>query len=570
MKLMDALATTLSGWGIKYIFGVSGANIEHLHDAIHRLPDQSIKSILAKSEIGAAFMADGHARRHHTLGVCCATSGGGMMNLAVGIAESYNDSVPILALVGQPPMELEGRGAFQDSSGKPRSVNAFAMFSTMSKFVARLDDPLTFWQNLAEAVSLALSDRPGPTVLLIPRNAYEWEVFSPPKDFPAELHALRRTQAPSAKEVDALWQLICNARDPVLILGSGVSRSSMQNYVFEFAKTSGIPVASTMADPGIYQNDMDNYFGMVGVAGHPSTHDQINHQGDLIVLVGCGLNIMIRAQISMACKNSRWAVVNVDPEPILDIIDPCAVVRGDAGEVFHELLNRLISSTWHRKPITPRTIARYTPELGQVQHTKEKSLRPSEAVFIMQDYLRTTTHIIFDAGNCASAALHYLKIPPGVSTNIALGFGGMGYAIAAAIGAQLGCKKGQTTVICGDGAFLMMGVEVHTAVQYGLPILFIVFNNASHGMCLTRQSVFFEGRFEAASYTPFDAQGFARSLGNEATLWTGRAQTADELRRCLYEYHRANLPGVLDLVVTADELPPFAPLLPKTAKTYNG
>ncbi len=493
------------------------------------------------------------------------------MNLAVGVAESYADSVPILALVGQPPMELEGRGAFQDSSGKPRSVNAEGLFGAISKYVRRLDNPSTFWQDLTCAVGTALSNRPGPSVLLIPRNVFEWEVPAIPFDLPTELFSLRQVLPAAPEEIDSLCRLLRSARCPVLMLGSGVSRSRAWHHVVEFAKTSGMPIVSTMADPGIYPNNMPNFFGMVGVAGHPSAHNFLNENADLIVLVGCGLNIMVRSQIGPACKNGRWAVVNVDPEPILNIIKPSVVVRGDAGEVFQGLAQRFGLSPFYNKPIASPVITRYAPEFPINRNTNEPALRPSEAVFIMQDYLRTTTHMIFDAGNCASAALHYLKIPEEMTTNIALGFGGMGYAIAAAIGAQLGHTLSQTTVICGDGSFLMMGVEVHTAVQYGLSILFIVFNNASHGMCLTRQSVFFDGRHEAASYSPFNAQGFARSLGDENALWTGRAQTADELRTCLFEYHtkNAHLPGVLDLLVSNDELPPFAPFLPKHAKTYS-
>src|SRR5688500_13602201 len=124
MIVADALASSLRDWGIRHVFGVSGANIEHFHDAIHRLGDGRLQAVLARSEVGAAFMADGHARVHRTLGVCCATSGGGMMNLAVGIAESFAESVPVLAIVGQVPTSVEGRGGFQDSSGIGRTVDA--------------------------------------------------------------------------------------------------------------------------------------------------------------------------------------------------------------------------------------------------------------------------------------------------------------------------------------------------------------------------------------------------------------------------------------------------------------
>ncbi len=161
---------------MRYIFGVSGANIEHLHDAIHRLGEGKLQSVMTKTEDGEAFMADCHARVHRKLGVCCSTSGGGMMNLITGIAESYAESVPVLALVGQPPLVLEGKGAFQDSSGIGRTVDSIKLWSAVTKYVAKVSKPDDFWYHLTEAVKSALSGRPGPAVLMFPRDIFKQEV----------------------------------------------------------------------------------------------------------------------------------------------------------------------------------------------------------------------------------------------------------------------------------------------------------------------------------------------------------------------------------------------------------
>src|SRR5262249_58644003 len=122
----------------------------------------AMRSVLTKSEVGAAFMADAHARVHRTLGVCCATSGGGMMNLAVGVAESFAESVPVLAVVGQVPTAHAGRGGFQDSSGVGRTVDAIALWRSIAKYVARIGAPADLWSVLRQAVEAALSGRPGP------------------------------------------------------------------------------------------------------------------------------------------------------------------------------------------------------------------------------------------------------------------------------------------------------------------------------------------------------------------------------------------------------------------------
>jgi acetolactate synthase-1/2/3 large subunit len=156
-------------------------------------------------------------------------------------------------------------------------------------------------------------------------------------------------------------------------------------------------------------------------------------------------------------------------------------------------------------------------------------------------------------------------VPPGSSSTIALGMGGMGYAIAGAIGAQLGSPPGTRTVVfAGDGAFLMTGLEIHTAVDLGLPILFVVFNNNMHGMCVTRQQLFFESRLECVRYAPVNVELIARGLGTPDQLWVGSASTVDELRYQLEDYRKhTDLPGVLELRLLHEEVPPFTPFLPE-------
>jgi acetolactate synthase-1/2/3 large subunit len=182
-------------------------------------------------------------------------------------------------------------------------------------------------------------------------------------------------------------------------------------------------------------------------------------------------------------------------------------------------------------------------------------------------------HILFDAGNCAAAAAHYLQIPNNVSTNIALGMGGMGYAIAGAIGTQLGqILPKRTMVFCGDGAFMMTGLEIHTAVDLQLPILWLVFNNNMHGMCITRQELYFSGRIEGNTYSTVDISTIAKGLGNSDQLWVASANNGEQLQAHLDDYHthHINKPGVLELKITREEMPPFMPFLnEKTSQTHK-
>jgi acetolactate synthase-1/2/3 large subunit len=577
VKLVDALVGTLRDWGVEYVFGVSGANIEHLHDAIHRLGQGRLESVLARSEVGAAFMADARARTHRTLGVCCATSGGGMMNLAVGVAESYAESVPVLAIVGQIPTALEGRGGFQDSSGVGRTVDALSMWRAMSKLALRIDGAEAFWEKLADAARAALSGRPGPAVLLVTRDAYELEVPDRPAAFPVDLAELMRPlPAPDAK-VGALLDLIRRAQRPVLVLGSGASRSSDPAAAVRFAIEAGVPVVTTMANPGAFPGDHPLFLGTIGAAGHPSAHAYLNERADLIVVAGSGLGSMIRQPLARALARCPVAVVNVDPFEIGRALEPVLVVVGDAGVVFEALRRRRALAPFAHPP-PDYELTRYLPEVVDGPESAVRAigdgsgggLLQSQAIDILEGHLPASGHILFDAGNCAAAAIHGMTLPHGATSTIALGMGGMGYAIAGAIGAQLGARATERTVVlCGDGAFLMLGLEIHTAVERRLPILFVVFNNAKHGMCVTRQNVYFEGRVESSEYARVDIAAVARGLGDPASLWVGRAATSTQLRRELATYEAmGSRPGVLELVLMREEVPPFAPFLEAGHPTY--
>jgi len=338
MNLAEALATTLRDWDLKYLFGVSGANIEHLHDAVHRLGGGRLRSVCAKSEVGAAFMADCRARVHRTLGVCCSTSGGGMMNLAVGVAEALAESVPLLAIIGQPPRRLEGKGAFQDSSGIGQSVNAEGLWTAITKYRARIGEPGQFWRCLAAAVRAALGGRQGPAALLIPRDLFDCEVGPRPSFVPDCLEDLVTDPAAPAQRIAELFDAIRTTNEPVLLLGSGVDRSRDPGAVVEFARRLGVRVATTLASKGVFPNEDPLFLGTVGMAGEPSAHRFLQERADLLVAVGTGLNVMTSAPIQQALHPDRLAVVNIDMVAVLRIIRPSLYIEADAGVVFAELL----------------------------------------------------------------------------------------------------------------------------------------------------------------------------------------------------------------------------------------
>jgi acetolactate synthase-1/2/3 large subunit len=165
-RVVDHIVEHLARTDSDYIFGVDGANIEDLYDAAHFCSD--ITAVLAKHEFSAATMADGYSRSGAGLGVVAATSGGGALNLIPGLGESLASRIPVLALVGQPATTMDGRGSFQDTSGRNGSLNAEALFSAVSVFCRRVLTPTDILSALPSAIAAARAG--GPAVLLLPKE----------------------------------------------------------------------------------------------------------------------------------------------------------------------------------------------------------------------------------------------------------------------------------------------------------------------------------------------------------------------------------------------------------------
>jgi len=524
------------------------------------------------------------------------------MNLVAGVAEAYQSSVPLLAIVGQPPKRLEGRGAFQDSSGIGRTVDAMRMFSALSKLTRRVEDPMRFWDDFEDAVVAALEGRPGPSVLLIPRSMYVAQVPNRVAEFIAAVESRVHPREARLDELRDALELVRQAQSPVLIVGQGAQRTRNRRALYEFADAIDIPVATTMGARGEFPNDHANYLGVIGMAGHPSVHEFIRDRCDLLLLAGASLDVMTRGPFLPENEGNRphspprvmlrsprdetsslggkqMVAISADlGELQRSLSEPltCAI-EADLGATF-ERLHQL----WNMAPFKVPSLGCYVQESfvsvpapspssvpSPPSGVHENLLLQSAALECLANYLPEEGAILYDAGNCASAALHMLSVPRGVTSVIALGMGAMGYGIAGAIGAQLGSPPGsRTMVFAGDGAFLTLGQEIHTAVDLGLPILFVIFNNAMHGMCVTRQNRYFESRYEAVSYSRVDIAEVSRGFGSDGRLWVGKAHTRDELEALMNEFMaNPTRTGVLELVLTVEEIPPFIPCMPTNSET---
>ncbi|GAA2790041.1 thiamine pyrophosphate-binding protein [Kitasatospora paracochleata] len=543
-RVADQVARFLAEAGVRHVFGVGGANIEDLYDALNE-PGTGIRTVVAKHEFSAVTMADGSARTGARLGVVAATSGGGAMNLVPGLAEAYASRVPVLALVGQPPTALEGRGAFQDSSGLAGSLDALALFGPVSRFCARVESPDAVGPLLAEAVRRACSHPRGPAVLLLPKDVQQ-----------AAAGALH-TAPPLAADgpdsppvvVERAARLIRSAGRLLVIAGEGVAAVGAKEDLAELVRRTGAWVAVTPDAKDVFDNTDRRFAGVAGVMGHPNVRDCLR-RADLCLLVGTRLPVMARAGLEPELASTP--LVSADPEPPHPPSTTDLHLSGDLRRTLRRLADRLaprsLPAPVHAGPVPLAT----PPGDGT-------GLSHAEAAAAVADALPPDAHVFVDAGNAGAGMIHRLPAPSRGRFVVAVGMGGMGYTFGAGIGAALATGR-RTYVLAGDGSFLMHGMEVHTALEYGAPVTFVILNNNAHAMCATRDVIFRGTPHPGNLFRPANPAAGVAALfpGLDVTAATGAAQ----LRRAL---HRTNAPSRGPALVAVDldpaEIPPFLPFL---------
>ncbi|TQC47136.1 thiamine pyrophosphate-binding protein [Rhodococcus sp. WS4] len=540
MRVADYIVAALAAEGVAHVFGVGGANIEDLYDALHRSRD--VEGVVAKHEFSATTMADGYARTSNRIGVVAATSGGGALNLVAGLGEAFASRVPLLALIGQPPTTLEGVGAFQDTSGLAGSIDASRLFGEVSLYCARVESPLDIDRHLAEA--LAAARRGGPAVLLLPKN-----IQQAVGEFPEPTWTVPTAPRSAESDVTRLAEALRDDYGRITVIaGDEVARAGARTELAELARTLGARVAVTPDAKDVLDPAAPGRLGVTGAMGNPDVIDALQ-DSDVCLLVGTRLPVMARGGLDTVLEKTLvYSVGSAQP-----YLQTHHVPTRDLRATLRRLVTEIGPAA------SPVPVAHSDPTSIDVPPSDASGLRYTDAVKALAAALPDGADVFADAGNTGAAVVHHLPVRRGGRFVVALGMGGMGYTFGAAIGSAFSRGR-RTFVVAGDGAFYAHGLEIHTAVEYDVPVTFVVFNNNAHAMCLTREQVYYEGTYTYSRFRP------ARIAAGVGALFPGLPSHTVDTHAALAHALRATVesvgPAVIEVVCDADELPPFLPFLP--------
>ncbi|MFF2553763.1 thiamine pyrophosphate-binding protein [Nocardia sp. NPDC058058] len=562
-RVVDYLVRAVSEVGVRHIFGVDGANIEDLYDAAfeHR---ELVTAVVAKHEFAAATMADGYARSTSGFGVVCATSGGGAVNLVAGLAESFASRVPVLALIGQPPTVLEGKGAFQDTSGRAGAFDAVRLFTPISHYCARVEAAADLPAHLTRALDAL--HQGGPAVLLLPKDIQQAELTA--ADFTPPARGYRR----DAESLHRVLQTIAAARKlgkVVIIAGDQIARDAARPELARLATLLDAAVGVAPDAKDVYHHGDPGFCGIAGSMGHPELIDAL-HRATLCLLIGTRMPVTARAGLEGPLAEVPVASIGAEV-PFLSAIHARST---DLALTLEELLGELSTPAPISilRPFAAPAVdnAPQVVETGmltplEVPPSDGPGLRYREVVETINAALPEGADVFADAGNTGAAVVHHLRLPRDGRFTVALGMGGMGYAFGAGIGSAFARHERadgstrRTFVIAGDGAFFMHGMEIHTAVEHRLPITFIVFNNNAHAMCISREQLYYGDRYSFNRFRPaYPGAGLSAMFPDLCThAPNSRAELAESLRHCV----GSSGPSFIAVDCDPDEIPPFTPFL---------
>ncbi|MGC2654983.1 MAG: thiamine pyrophosphate-binding protein [Mycobacterium sp.] len=557
-RVVDHVVAYLAETGVEYIFAVDGANIEDLYDAAHFC--EGITPVLAKHEFSAAAMADGYSRSGAGLGVVAATSGGGALNLVPGLGEALASRVPVLALVGQPPITLDGQGSFQDTSGCNGSLNAEALFSAVSVYCRRVKRPAEIVDALPAAIDAA--NRGGPAVLLLPKDVQQAHIAVGRPNVNRHRNG-RPLPDGSRVDLEPVVRMLGGAGGPVAIIaGEQVARDDARTELEHLGEVlqawvATAPDAKDVGSPGL---GASSPLGVTGVMGHPRVAAAIGGSA-LCLLVGTRLPLTARTGLADAL--ARVPIISMGSAP------PYVACTHIHTEDLRTSLSRLAQLLTEQSNSPSRVLV--PDKTGHARLTSPSHagarIRYSDAMAVLDAVLPDGADIVVDAGNTGAAAIHHLPVRHAGRFVVALGMGGMGYSFGAGIGMAF-ARRRRTVVIAGDGAFYMHGMEVHTAVQYRLPVTFVLFNNNAHAMCAIREQLFYGDLY---SYNRFRPSRLAAGLAAMfPDLRSAEVSDINELSTALDAALNLKGPSVVSVECSADEIPPFTPFLVWAAPKVSG
>ena len=523
--------------GADLAFGVPGESYLAVLDALHDAP---LRLIVTRHEGGAANMAEAYGKLTGRPGVCMVTRGPGATHASNGVHTAFQDSTPMLLLIGQVARDTVGREGFQE-------LDYRAMYGAIAKWATQVDDAARLPEIVARAFAVATSGRPGPVVLALPEDMLSERV-----DVPDARPHRAVPAAPAPDAMARLGELLAQARAPLAIVGEGGWTAQTGADIAAFAETQAVPVAASFRCQDYVDNASPAYAGHAALAMDPALAERIR-EADLLLAIGGRLGEIPTAGYTLVrpgAPTQRLIHVHPDPDEIGAVYSTeLGIVAG--LEAFAAAARALDpGGADARAGLLEAAHGEYERNLAETRELPGP-LQMSAVMATLRARLPDDAILTNGAGNFSVWAHRYYEFHR-YPTQLGPRSGSMGYGFPAAIAAKAVHPDRPVVCVAGDGDFLMTGQELATAVQEELAVVVLVVNNAMYGTIRMHQERHYPGRVVGTDLRNPDFVAYARAFGAHGAL----VERSEEFPAALDEALECGRPAVIELRVDPQAITP--------------
>jgi len=549
-ELMERITATGGEWivgclkqgGVRRIYGVPGESFLPVLDALH---DSSIRFIGCRHEGGAAMAAEAEAKLTGLPGIAMVTRGPGAANAFAGLHVASQDSTPLILFVGQIARGVREREAFQE-------INCARMFADVAKWAADIDRAERVPEMVSRAFHVATAGRPGPVVLGLPEDMLREDATNMPLPngcTAPEIH-------PGTHDMIRMAALVDGAERPLAILGGSRWDATAVSAFARFAMGRGLPVACAFRRQMLFDHGHPNYAGDLGLGANPALVKRVR-EADVILAVGTRLgDVPSQGYTLLDIPRPRQTLIHVHPDP------------EELGRVYRPAL--AIAATPRAfcaglaavpAPLRQRDegLARAAQHAYRLWSTPPESgpgaVHMGPIMTHLQEVLPETAIIANGAGNFATWVHRFHRFRR-YGTQVAPTSGSMGYALPAAMGAQLACPDRMVVCVAGDGEFQMTMQELGTMTQHRLPILVLVVNNGIYGTIRMHQERSYPGRVSGTDLVNPDFADLARAYGAFGETVAETAAFPGALERAVAHLEEGRGPALLNILLDPEAITP--------------
>ena len=546
MRAADALALCLKAEGVPFVAGITSGSTMEVADALLAAPE--IRTILTRHERVAADLVDGYARVSGKPGICLAVMGPGAAHVFAGLAQSYADSVPVLALLGQTTRARAGATSAQE-------MQLQEIFRNVTKWESVINLPWRVPEIVRQAFNQLKNGRLGPVMLEMPSDVMAASLDD--SSFTYQPVPATSKWRPSAASVEMAAGMLMEARRPLIYAGSGVLQARATPELVRVAELLSAPVMTSLGGKSAFP---ENHALSLGLGGFPQSRlgtgmaHKFAQQTDCLFAIGNGFRDMATstapwpAGVKMIHSHVDFAEIHRNYMADVALVGDAKLVLADLAVALEDRLSK------DRRLVRPEVVAEVAKAKQEwlamwmpVLTSDEVPLNPLRVTWdFMHTVDRDKTILTHDAGAVRGHTCHHYE------ATVPFGFVGMGmqsemgWSLGAAMGMKLACPEKLVATAIGDGSFGMVGLDLETAVRSQIPTLTLLYNNRSMGIVMDIQQAQFGSRFTMVDLGG-DYVGVARALGAYAERVERPDQIVPAVKRAVRKTEEG-VPAVVEFV----------------------